>query len=62
MKTSVDGSKMLPESEIAQKLLEKENEIKNLSHMVVTLEEKVRSVEQTRPKSNLSKDVRTSQL
>ena len=62
MKTSIDGSKMLQESEITHKLVEKDNEIKNLSHIIVTLEEKVKSADLGRPKSNLSKDVRTSQL
>ena len=43
MKTSVDGSKMLDQGEITQKLNEKETEIKNLSHMIVTLEDKLKN-------------------
>lgn len=62
MKTSVDGSKMMQDSEVNQKLVEKQNEIKNLSHIIVTLEEKVKSAEQNRPKSNLNKDERTNEL
>ena len=62
MKTSVDGSKMMQDSEVNQKLVEKQNEIKNLSHIIVTLEEKVKSAEQSRPKSNLNKDERTNEL
>ena len=62
MKTSVDGSKMMQDSEVNQKLVEKQNEIKNLSHIIVTLEEKVKSAEQNRPKSNLNKEERTNEL
>lgn len=62
MKTSVDGSKMMQDSEVNQKLVEKQNEIKNLSHIIVTLEEKVKSAEQNRPKSNLNKDERINEL
>ena len=43
MKTSVDGSKMLEQGEITQKLSEKETEIKNLTHMIVTLEDKLKN-------------------
>ena len=43
MKTSVDGSKMLPEGELSQKLAEKDSEIKNLSQMIVSLEDRVKS-------------------
>lgn len=43
MKTSVDGSKMLDQGEISQKLNEKETEIKNLTHLVVTLEDKLKN-------------------
>ena len=61
MKTSVEGSKRLPESQLTQKLADKDSQIKNLSQMIVSLEEKVKVVEQ-RPKSNIGKDVHTSQL
>lgn len=61
MKTSVDGSKMLDQGEVSQKLSEKEIEIKNLSHMIVTLEEKLKTVE-SRPKSNISKEPVNAQL
>ena len=62
MKNSVDESKSIVEPEMAQKMIEKENEIKNLSQMVVNLEERLHQSDQPRPKSSLSKDVRTSQL
>ena len=52
---------MLPESQLTQKLADKDSQIKNLSQMIVSLEEKVKIVEQ-RPKSNIGKDVHTSQL
>lgn len=61
MKTSVDGSKMLDQGEITQKLSEKETEIKNLTHMIVTLEDKLKNT-QSRPKSNISKEPVNGQL
>lgn len=54
MRTSVDGSKMLPDTEIAQKMVEKDNEIKSLSSMIANLEERLSSNDQGRPKSNIS--------
>lgn len=61
MKTSVDGSKMLDQGEISQKLNEKETEIKNLTHLVVTLEDNLKN-SQSRPKSNISKEPVNAQL
>ena len=51
----------MPESELAQKVMEKDNEIKNLSELIVGLEDKLRQ-NGDRPKSSISKDVQTSQL
>jgi predicted nucleic acid-binding Zn-ribbon protein len=61
MKTSVEGSKMLDQAELSQKVADKESEIQNLTQMVVSLEEKLKQGE-PRPKSNISKDLHTSQL
>jgi hypothetical protein len=41
-KNSVEGSKMLDQGELNQKIIEKDTEIKNLAHMIVSLEEKVK--------------------
>lgn len=41
MKTSVDGSKTLKESEANHKMAEKDNEIRHLTDMIVELQQKV---------------------
>jgi hypothetical protein len=38
MKNSVEGSKFIDQNEFHQKIYEKDQEIKNLSHMIVSLE------------------------
>jgi alpha-L-fucosidase len=62
MKTSVDESKSMLEPELAQKLADKDNEIKSLTQLVYNLEEKVKQGDGSRPKSSISKDLHTSQL
>jgi hypothetical protein len=37
MKTSVEGSKMLEQGELHQKIADKESEVQNLTQMVVSL-------------------------
>lgn len=57
----MEGSKTLKESEINHKMIEKENEIRNLTDMIMELQQKIEKGE-ARPKSNKSKDVKSSQL
>lgn len=52
---------MMEPNESSQKLAEKEGEIKNLTQMIVSLEDKLKQAE-NRPKSNISKDAHTTQL
>lgn len=62
MKNSVQGSKLIDQAEVGQKIVQKDTEIQNLSQMIVTLEDKLKTANEARPKSNLTKDVQTSQF
>lgn len=52
---------MIDQTQVGVTLAEKDTEIQNLTQMVVGLEDKLRKIDQSRPKSNIQKDVQTSQ-